>query len=124
MSNVVIIWDFIDPNGKQGFSKDRDKLSDELAEKASDYMNDGKVIAYSSSNVFEDFFQPGVSSIKPKAEMTDGLWRWSSYDAHYVEHYKLSPCNEFLDYLKSRDFAQRVPTDAEIKRIYETLLER
>ena len=111
--NTVTMWDYIDSNGKTGIFQEHPKLSKELAAKVSGYMKSGYVLL-AAPGLRNDFFDSSkrIDMIK----YIDGIWQWSAEDAYYVEQYNLSPNEEFLEYVKARDFLPRVPTDLEIEK--------
>ena len=53
----------------------------------------------------------------PVTRHTDGEWIWDESLLYYVQNYQLAPPEEFLTYLRARNYEPRMPSTSEIVRM-------
>lgn len=116
----VGIWDTLIA-GQPTFAKDHPLLSKELAIRIANYLDRG-VIMLHTTKMKADLFDP-QANLKVSCSMrTDGEWIWEDAVGYYVRHYLLAPDENFMSYLKSRDYISRTPNETEISSVLSEFL--
>jgi hypothetical protein len=84
------------------------------------YLDQGRILTR-SSHLDLDRLDPARGSVVPTIFRTDGAWVWGEADSYYLREHGLVPEHDFLEYLRSRDYAFRTPTKAELTRAAKVL---
>ena len=60
-----------------------------------------------------------LQRVDPDVLWTDGEWIWNDSLTYFVKKYRIASADDFMRYLRRRDFEPRRPTEAEIKAAWE-----
>lgn len=115
----VSIWEPTGPAGAMTIAADHPRLDPDLADRVVEYLTQGHVLVR-ISDWGDDVLAPGQGLVG-RSILTDGEWVWDESLIYYVARHRLSPGQEFLDYLTRRDFVPRVPTASELEAVREIL---
>ena len=63
------------------------------------------------------------ATVVPLSIWTDGEWIWPDALTYFVKMHRIAPADDFMHYLRSRDFEPRQPTEAEVKAAWEAIQE-
>ncbi|MFT3797913.1 hypothetical protein [Microbacterium sp.] len=90
-----------------------ERLSPDEAARVGAYLQAGAVVMHTTARGVDvlNHDEPVV----PLTIRTDGEYVWTGPVTYYVATYGVAPDAGFLDYLRARDYAPRIPTDAEIE---------
>ena len=64
-----------------------------------------------------------LQRVDPDVLWTDGEWIWNDSLTYFVKKYRIASADDFMRYLRRRDFEPRRPTEAEIKAAWEAIQE-
>ena len=122
--NILSIW-------KSDWSPDRSDmppvdtdfplLSVDEAQRVADYLRAGTVLLR-STHLLPDQLDDDPAPRVPISSRTDGSWVWDDAVLYYVEKYRISPGDKFVEYCRARDFLPREATAAEVEQAQALLL--
>lgn len=97
------------------------RLSKGEALKVAEYLISGVVVLRTSA-LIPDPLSRSDDPVVPMSTRTDGEWIWSAVDRYYVKKYQISPGEEFMNYLRGRDFVPRTPSPEELDQAWEQVM--
>lgn len=114
-SNTMRFLSIYDPTNREAptISPKHPQLSDDQAQSVVHYLRSGTVVLRTTATR-PDLLDDGAVVLPSASSFTDGFWIWNESLPFYVDKYKLSPGDEFLDYCEGRSWVPRKPTDEEV----------
>jgi hypothetical protein len=109
--NHARLFDGVNESGKPFFNPDHEKLHDE-AERSSvaSFLRGGSIILRTTGRDI-DWIDQERGQVVPLSFRTDGQWIWSEGLAYYVEGYGIAPDDDFLRYVRGRNYIADTPPE-------------
>lgn len=88
-------------------------LTEADAEKVAAYLRSGGVI-FRNTEKIPDPLGNASALVVPLSLLTDGEWIWNESLTYFVATHRFCPSDEFMSYLRQRDFEPRVPSAEQV----------
>jgi len=96
-------------------SADHPRIDRTLADMVAAYLAHGRLILISQV-ALPDFLSPNLEERVSTSAATDGEWIWGLWVEYYVREYQLNPGDDFLRYLKDRNYVINDVSDEAAER--------
>lgn len=96
------------------------RLSPDEAARVGAYLEAGATVMHTTVRGAD--MLDGDAPVIPLTIRTDGQYVWTGPVTYYVQTYGVAPDDEFLAYLRAREYEVRVPTDAEVAAAAQLIL--
>ncbi len=96
------------------------RLSPDEQSKVSQYLEAGATVLHTHARGID--ILANDAPVVPATIRTDGEYVWTGAVTYYVQTYGVAPDEEFLAYLRARDYAVPTPTDAQISAAADFIL--
>lgn len=98
------------------------RLSSEETSLVGAYLEAGTVVMHTTARGIDVL--GNNEQVVPMTIRTDGTYVWTGPVAYYVKTYGVAPDEEFLEYVRAREYKMRVPDDSEVEAAAEVFLPR
>lgn len=117
------VVDIFETSGEApSIAKDHPLLDADVAARVARYLTQGRPILI-SQELMPDCLAPARGECVPTGATTDGEWIWGDWVEYYVSEHRLSPGEEFVRYLRDRDYVPTEVSDERMKQAHAYYLD-
>jgi hypothetical protein len=114
-------WEPTSADARPQLDDSRPRLDESEAAKVVTYLEAGSFVSRMTRPSLPDPLSGSETPVVPVSIRTDGEWIWNDSLTYFVKMYRIAPTDEFMRYLRSRDFEPRPSTEADVRAAWEAI---